>query len=179
MSKLMLAQMGLAAVSSFTSYRAERSRAKMENMYREYSNVMQGLARARASNMSTLNKVRIRDAGIAEEEAIQLQSLVLQGQANARAGAAGTSGNSTALVMRDILASAARAQYNRSERVKTSWLSENYRRLEGDIQSIQSRNTRVIPKPSPFSAMLGLGTNLLNIWDSHQPPGEKMADKLS
>ena len=50
----------------------------------------------------------------------------------------------------------------------------NEQRKSVAIGAVLNQDIQVIPKPSMGSMLLGAGTNMLQIYDSHQPEGNKL-----
>ena len=179
MSNLMFMQMGLAAVQGWSNYQHAKTNARMERAAQAYRNTMAALSAAQSQNVVTINEINTRDAGMQVAEQQQQQTLRDTGSAEVGAAAAGVSGTSVQLVQRDILASAARANKSRVEQMRQQFASFGQERRNIAVHKAYGKDISVIPRPTAASALLGIGTNLVNIWDSHQTPGDTIAGRLS
>lgn len=179
MSGLMFAQMGLSAVQGWGQYQVASIQADMQEKMQEYQNTMSALSAAQSKNTITSNEVSVQDASIRAAEALQQQALKQEGSAEVAAGAAGVTGSSTAAVMRDLKSSAARANKSRTDQLQAQYRAFGQERKNVNLAQIYNKDVSVIPRPSAASALLGIGTSLLNIYDSHQTPGNTLAARLS
>jgi len=175
----MMAQMGLSLVQGWGQYQTASIQARMQQDVQDYKNTMSALSAAQSKNTITSNEISVRDASIRASDALQQQSLKQQGAAAVSAGAAGVSGNTTDLVMRDLVSSAAQANKSRLNELSAQYRAFGQERKNVNLGQIYNKDVSVIPKPSAASALLGIGTNLLSIWDSHQTPGNTIAANLS
>lgn len=174
MSALMFSQMGLSAVQAIGGYAQAQSQASLQRAIQSYRNTMLKLSAARSKNALTVNEARIKDQAAEQDILIQRQSIVDIGRAEVDAAAAGVGGNSVKNVARELRASAGRASFS-AQRQKEQQLSNiREQKTTVAIQAITGQDIQVIPKPSAASALLGLGTNLLGIYDSHQPVGSRL-----
>lgn len=176
---LMYAQMGLSAISTFGSYKVASIQADMQQRMQQYQNTMSALSAAQSRNTITSNEVSVRDASVRVAEQIQQQALTQEGSAAVAAGAAGVAGSSTAAVMRDLKGSAARANKSRTDQLQAQYRAFGQERRNVNLAQVYNKDVSVIPKPSSASMLLGLSTGLLDIWDSHQTPGDTIAARLS
>ena len=179
MSGLMFAQMGLSAIQGWGQYRIASIQAEMQQNLQDYQNTMSALSAAQSHNILTGNEVSVRDAGVRAAEALQQRALKQEGSAQVAAGAAGVTGSTTEVVMRDLRSSAARANKSRTDQLQAQYRAFGQERRNVNLAQIYNKDVSVIPKPSAASALLGIGTSLLNIWDSHQTPGRTIAARLS
>lgn len=176
---LMLGQMGLSLVGSATQFASQSIATKMQSAYQDYRNTMSALNAAQTKNAITLNEIAVRDASISEAADIETQSLRDKGAAEVAAASAGVKGNSVNLVMRELAGSAARANKNRIDNLTAQYTAQNQERRNVEVGQVMGKDVSVIPKVSAATALIGAGTSLLNIWDSHQTPGDSIAGRLS
>lgn len=176
---LMYAQMGLSAISTFGNYKIAGIQAGMQETMRKYQNTMSALSAAQSRNTITSNEIAVRDASVRVAEQIQQQALEQEGASTVAAGAAGVGGGSTAAVMRDLKSSAAKANKSRTEQLQAQYRAFGQERRNVNLAEVYNKDVTVIPKPSAASMLLGLSTGLLDIWDSHQTPGDTIAAQLS
>lgn len=175
---LMYAQMGLSAINSVSGFFVGREQYKMERAMQAYNNTMSALSAAQANNVTTLNEIQANDAATRQEQEIQRELMIAEGQAKVAAGAAGVTGGSVEGVMRGLRSSAARAKYATDVQLEQQLNAFNQERRNTAISKAMNKDISVIPKPSATSALLGVGKNMLAIWDSHQPEGERIGDQF-
>ena len=175
---LMYAQMGVQIGQFAGAFSAARSQTKMQRNYQEFRNRLSELSSAQSLNNVTQNEIAARDASILSGEALQIQALVERGKANVAAGAAGVTGNSVSLVMRDLKQSAVRANKSRLDGLMDQYRAAGSQRRQINVGRVLDQDTSHIPKPSTAAGLLGLGTNLLKVWDNHQTPKNKIAAQI-
>ena len=170
----MYSQMGLSAVQSLGQYASASIQTKLQRSMQEYRNTMSQLSAARAKNAVTINENRAQDAATQAEQMIQRQAIQDQGRQAVDAAAAGVTGNSVEMAARDLRASAGRASYAQERQHQQAMAEMGEQRKSIAIGAIMNQDISVIPKPSAGSMLLGMGTNLLSIYDSHQPEGSRI-----
>lgn len=178
MANLMYGQMGLSAIQSVTDFAISKETAKLDRAVQAYTNTMSALSAANANNTTTLNEVQSLDASLRQGLDIQRAQITATGAAKAAAGAAGVAGGSVDSVMRGLRSSAARAQYARTTQTKMQMRAFGQERRNTAVNQAMNKDITVIPKPSATSAALGLGMNMLEIWDNHQTPSDTIAERL-
>lgn len=173
---LMAAQMGLSLAGSWGQWKTASIQADLQGKIQEYRNTMSKLSAARALNATTVNEVRTRDAGMEADDLIQRTAMKDQARLEVEAAAAGVAGNSVEMAARDLKASAGRASFAQRRQTKQQLAELDESRTSIAIAAITNQDVQVIPKPSVGSLLLGAGTNLLNIYDSHQPEGSRILE---
>lgn len=176
MSYLMASQMGMSLVGGWGQYATASIQANLQTKIQDYRNTMSRLSSARAENAITVNEVRVRDASMQADDLIQRTAMKDQARAEVDAAAAGVSGNSVEMIARDLKASAGRASYAQRRQANQQLAELDEQRTSTAIAGITNQDVQVIPKPSVGSLLLGAGTNLLNIYDSHQPEGSRIIE---
>ena len=171
---LMMAQMGLAGLGAVTDFMAARDQASVERKMQKHRNAMAKMQSARQQNAITINAARMADSVVESESMIQRTSIIDKGKAAVAAAAAGVKGNSVDMTMRDLAGSANRASYAVRRQFNQNMSDLNEQRKSVAIGAVLNQDIQVIPKPSVGSMLLGAGTNLLQIYDSHQPEGSKL-----
>lgn len=174
MSALMLSQMGLSLVGQWGALATSNIQAGLEERIQAYRNTMNRLSAARSENAVTVNQVRTRDAAVQAATMIQRQAITDQAQAEVDAAAAGVTGNSVEMAVRDLKASAGRARYAQERQANQQLAELREQKTSIAISAITNTDVQVIPRPSIGAMLLGAGTNLLNIYDSHQPEGSRL-----
>lgn len=175
----MLSQMGLQVAQGLGAFAQSRITSDLETAYKKYRNVMSALSAAQEQNNVVLNSIAIRDASIAEQEQIEIAAIREQGSAQVSAAAAGVKGNSVDLTMRSLAADAARANKTRLDNLNNQFTALNGEKRNIQVAAVMNKDISVIPRASVATTLLGMGTQLINTWDSHQTPGEKITDRLS
>lgn len=176
MNYLMGAQMGLSLMNSWGEYRVASIRADLQGKIQDYRNAMQRLSAARVENAVTLNQTRVRDSAVAADQLLQRTSIRDQAQAKVQAAAAGVSGSSVEMVVRDLRASAGRASYAQRRQAHQQLAELDEQKTSIAIGAITGQDVQVIPRPSVGSLLLGAGTNLISIYDRHQPDGSRVLE---
>ena len=173
-NNVMLGQMALSLVGSWGQYQSASIQADLQQSIQNYRNSMSQLSAARSMNATVVNEVRATDAYVLNDQAIQKQSMQDQSRLEVEAAAAGVTGKSVELAARDLRASAGRARYAQKRQYKQSMSDIEEQRTSIAIGAITNQDIQVIPKPSIASMLLGAGTNLLSVYDSHQPEGSRL-----
>lgn len=176
MNTLMMAQMGLSLAGGWGEYATASIQADLQGKIQDYRNTMQNLSAARAKDAVTTNEIRTRDASIQADQLIQRTAMKDQGRQEVDAAAAGVAGNSVEMAARDLKASAGRASYAQRRQANQQLAELGEQRKTIAISAITGKDIQVIPKPSIGSMLLGAGTNLLSIYDSHQPEGSRILE---
>lgn len=174
MSYLMNAQMGMSLVSSWGQYATSKIQSDLQSKIQDYRNTMTRLSAARSTNAVTVNQVRVRDAAVEADQIIQKQAMQDQARQEVDAAAAGVAGNSVEMAARDLKASAGRASYAQQRQVTQQQAELREQKTSIAISAITNQDVQVIPTPSVGSMLLGATTNLLSIYDSHQPEGSRL-----
>lgn len=174
MNTLLLSQMGMSLASSWGQYATANIQTDLQSKIQDYRNTMTRLSAARSENAVTVNQVRTRDAAVAANQMIQKQAMQDQARQRVDAAAAGVTGNSVAMVVRDLKASAGRASYALKRQVNQQHAEFREQRTSIALSAITNQDVQVIPRPSVGSMLLGATTNLLSIYDSHQPEGSRL-----
>lgn len=178
MGSLMYAQMGLSAISGVTDFAVAREQAKMDAVIQSYNNTISAISAAQSQNTVTRNEIQAVDASIRQGLDIQKSLLRAEGAARVATGAAGVKGGSVDSVMRGLRSSASQAQFARTEQTRLQMEAFGQERRNIGIAKALNKDVSVLPKPSATTALLGLGTNMLKIWDTHQTPGDTVAARL-
>ena len=176
---IMFAQMGLAITRGAGNFASASIEAKVRKSTQAFRNTMAALSAAQNQNSITVNEIGVLDGADQLREQQQIAALEQEGSAAVASAAAGVSGTTTELVVKDLKASAARANKARLDNIENQFLSFGQERKNVELSRIYSRDRSIIPKPSIASAALGIGTNLLGVYDSHQTPSDTIAARLS
>lgn len=171
---LMMAQMGMSGLSTFASYMDARGEARINKKMQAYRNTIAKLGAARQLNAVTQNEELIKGQAAETDSLIQQQNIVQKGRAAVAAAAAGVAGNSVDVVANDLQASANKVSYAQRRQANQQLAELGETRKTIAINTILGEDIQVIPKPSVGALLLGVGTNMLSIYDSHQPEGSKL-----
>lgn len=174
MNTLMLSQMGLSLASSWGNFQTASIQANLQDRIQAYRNTMSKLSAARSLNAVTVNTARAGDVATVNDVMIQKQAMQDQARQEVDAAAAGVTGNSVEMAARDLRASAGRARFAQKRQHHQQMVEISNQRTSIAIGAITNQDVQVIPRPSVGSMLLGAGTNLLNIYDSHQPEGDRL-----
>lgn len=175
---LMYAQMGLSIAQNFASIGVAREQEKMAQAVQDYNNTMSALAAAQANNITTLNEISAQDESQRMDIEIQKHALEATGEASVAAGAAGVSGGAVDSVMLGIRTAAARAQHSRKTALDNQFIQFGQERVNTAVAAVTNKDVTILPRTSAGTALLGIGSDLLKIWDRHQTPEDKIAARL-
>ena len=175
-SNIMYARMGLAIGQSVGSFFSAGREADLKRKVQDFRNFVTDLQAARAQNTVTLNQARVQDTGTQADLLIQRRAIQQEAQQEVSAAAAGITGNTVELIARDLNASEGRARFSQSQEVfqKQSQLGAQKKSI--GINATLNRDIQVIPKPSFGAALLGLGSQLVSIYDQSQPEGQRILE---
>ena len=176
---LLFSQLGLATANAAGQFATASINAKLQKSVQAYTNTINALGAAQANNATTLNEIAARDATDTQREVNQIQALKQESSADVSSAAAGVGGNTTELITRDLEASAARANKVRLDTLENQYIAYGQERRNTAVAAATNRDVSVIPRPNLGSALLGLTTQAVGIYDSHQTPGDTIAARLS
>lgn len=173
---LMAAQMGLGAIRTLGAFTVSRTEAKMAENMNRYRAAMAGISATRALNAVTTNQQRLGEQ--AAQQNLEVQRMGMQDAASAEvaAAAAGVAGGSVDAVFRDLSAAAESATFTVQRNARRQMQELQRSRTDIRLSQLGASSPNIIPKPSAGSLLLGLGTQALSIWDSHQPEGQRIGD---
>lgn len=174
MPQLMYAQMGLTAVNSIANVGVASEQSKLQTALQNYHNTISALQGAQARNIATREEIAVRGAGVREDLELQRQTIIAEGQARVSSAVAGVSGGSVDRVMQGIRNASARAQYGRERRIKQQFQTFGQERRNIALAQALNKDISVIPKPTAASTLVGISTDLLRVYDAHQPEGEQL-----
>lgn len=176
---LMYAQMGMSALSALGGYSTAKHNASMKRMMQDYNNSMSAFAAAQALNTQTGNEISVRDAAVTARQTIDLQSMQDRANAEVSAAAAGVAGGSVEAAMRGLTRSKLQAQEALRRKMQAHSRANTETRRGIAINKAMNKDISVIPKPSVASALLGLGASMIDVYDQHQPEGQKTTDAMA
>jgi len=176
MTNPMYAQMGIGVVEGVANYVNQRTASNLQRKLQKYRNQMLEVTAAMSRNAVTLNSIQTRDATIRLSFALQQQSSQDLATAEVHAAAAGVQGASVDATMRGLRASALGAQAARKANYRAEVRAAHQENVNINVSAILGRDTQVHSKPSLLSAGLGLGANMMDIYDANQPEGDKLSD---
>lgn len=176
---LMYAQMGLAGINAISGYGTAKHNASMQRMQQDYTNSMNAFAAAQALNTQTANETSLRDAAVTAKLAMQGQSMQDMARAEVSAAAAGVAGGSVDAAMRGLTRSKLQAQMALKRKMQSHSRANAASRRGIALNKAMGKDISVIPKSSVASALLGLGAQMIDIYDSHQPEGQQTTDIMA
>jgi len=175
----MYAQMGLTTLKAGLGHIAAKGQFKLDKMQQDYNNAMQAIATAQQNNALTHQEVNARDASVRAAQSVELQALQDKSSATASAASAGVRGGSVRATMNGLSRSRMQAKFALQERMKSQANANTQNRRNVAMSAVYSKDISVIPRPSAASALLGLSASIIDIYDSHQPEGQKVSDTLA
>jgi len=169
----MYAQMGLGLVQGVTGFVQAGSASRLARDMQRYQNEMRGITAAMNRDVILQNEIATRDAGRALQFDIALRAKRDQGAAAVSAAAAGVSGRNVDKTMRGLRGSALRAHAARKKRTEQEMRQHFQERKNNEISLIMGRDIQVHYRPSALAHMAGIGSNMFNIHQANQPPGDR------
>jgi hypothetical protein len=179
MSMLMFAQMGSKVVSALGQYSAQQHQYRMEKIARQYRERMSAISLSMQNNTLTSNEIEANDALIRARQSIDIAGMKQEAAAEAGAAAAGVAGGSVTSTMRGLMRSRYRAYHAHDQRRAQQNRQNTQARRQTALAAAMNKDITPIIKPSAASALLGLGAGLIDIYDSHQTPGNRTTDALA
>lgn len=167
---LMYAQMGMKALGAFSAFSAASHGAKMDAISRAYQEKMAGISAAMQLNVQTGNEIEARDAAVRASVALETTALEDRADARASAAASGSAGGSVVGTMRGLMRSRLRAKYALSVQKQNQARANTQSRRNIEFSRVMGTDISPIGKPSAASALLGLGANIIDLYESNQPP---------
>lgn len=179
MSKLMYADMGLTVMAGLSQYMVQKEESKLAASMQKYQNAMSALSAGRGLNNITRNSVAIRDNNTFADISIQSAAMQEQAAYAVEAAAAGVMGNSVAVGLRQRKGDAARAQTSRKRQYDSERLNIEDQRKQVKLSAIYNKDISPISKPSLGGTLLGIGANLIQTWDAHNPEDRRVSNRLA
>lgn len=175
----MYTQMGMQIVGGLVSHAQAKEQARMQAVIQKYRNTMAAISAAQNINVSVVNEVANRDAAV--RAGIQLDEQAMKDQAASEVGAAtaGVSGSSVSLTMRQLERSAVAANEARLHQLKAQNRASNQERRNIRVQEAFQKDIQVIPKPSIGATLLGIGTGVIDVYNSNMPKGSRISDAMA
>lgn len=175
---IMYAQMGMSVVSAINTWQNTNYKMKMDALMRDHQNTMSAISKAMSLNAQTDNEIGMRDAVVNASQALQVQSMADKAEGAAGAAASGVTGGSVSAAMLGLERSKLKANSALKARVKAQSKADLQARRNIAVSAAFNKDITASVRPSTASVLLGLGTSLLDIYDTHQPDGQKLTDKI-
>lgn len=169
MSSLMLLEMGINAASAYANWQTQKAQFKIQQIQDKYQKTMTALSAARAHNQVTRNKVAMEEQMQIAEGVDQVAQMQDEEAARVAAATAGVEGNSVNTTLGDYARGAAQRRLARTREARYASNALNDQRREIEIAKVTSTPINILSKPSSASALLGLGTSLLDTYKAHMP----------
>lgn len=176
---IMYAQMGMSVIGAFASHSAQKHDYKMQKMTRRYMETMSAIAAASQLNTQTLNEIEMRDAGVRAGVSIEAASRRDKGALEVAAASAGIEGGSVVNSMRGLERSRLLARAARQDALEGQARQNTQQRRNIAMSRAMNKDVSPLVAPSAADALLGLGAAVIDIYDSHQPQGSRVADTLA
>lgn len=176
----MLGDMGTQALGAFASFSAQQTQIDMQASALKHRQVLADISSRLQRNAVTINESATQDAAARLGQSIQVASLQNKAQAQVSAAAAGVAGGSADATLRGLQRSELQAQYALKENLTSAMLSHDETRRGITLNSVLGQNTAtgLIPS-SPSMALLGLGAQIIDTYNSNQPAGQTTSDRIA
>ena len=168
---LRLIMTGMQALSSISSYGADKDQSKAQRVWQQYSNTMTDLSDAMMQNAITQNEVMALEASTDLGMDIQTDSLEAEGMAEVAAAAAGVKGRTVRQAKLDISRSASIAEGRRTRSLANQFLSFDQQRRTSRMTAAMKKNYSYIPKPRLSSYIMDAGVKALPLFMDKQATG--------
>lgn len=165
------AKMGNQAISAVSNHFLAKTQAKMQEDARDHRNVMSAISAALQQNNKTYDEIATIDQATQLKQQIAVASMQDKGNAEVNAAAAGVAGNSVDQTMRGLERSALQANFARIKNTRSQMQAHGQDRTNITLSKIYGKDVTVFQKPSVAMSLLGLGTQLLDTYNSNQPKG--------
>ncbi len=163
-------QMGLQAATGITNFITESRDRKYKQQIQDYNNKMVRIADALNQNAITTNQNIAVEASVAKQFAIARQAMVTKGEVEVAAAATDTVGRSVNQTLYQVQRSADEADSNRARELEQQLAAFGQQRLNSSMQAVQQLDNSFIPKASPVTAMLDIGTKMYSTYDKFTNP---------
>lgn len=171
----MAASAGLSLLGAASQSQSEKTAAKAQKLWRDYSNTMLALGEANNQNTITTNQLMVAEASAEEALQIKKGGLLTQAKVEVMAGAAGVKGRSVNQVMLDVTRNAAQAEYRRKAELANANLNFDAQRRSSAMNTKLQTDNSYIPKPNTVANYLNAGVSTFNtglntygtLWDSN------------
>ena len=167
----MLGKMGTQIVGAFAQHQVADVQSKMEKSAQAYGNTMRLLSSAQKENNVSQQEANLSDASKRLSASIQRESLKSRSAAEVNAAAAGVSGGSVKAIMTGLRRSNIQAQFARTRNLASNLQHTAAQRRNIQLAAVLGEDVRIIPTPSPATALLGLTATLIDTYDANQPEG--------
>ena len=165
------AKMGNQVIGAVSNHFLAKTQAKMQQDAQEHRNVMSSISAALQQNSVTHAEISTIDQATQLKQQIAVASIQDKGNAEVNAAAAGVAGNSVDQTMRGLERSALQANYARIRNTRSQMQAHGQDRTNITLSKIYGKDITVFQKPSVAMSLLGLGTTLLDTYNSNQPKG--------
>lgn len=179
MANLMYAEMGMSAIKGIASFAVAGEEAKLARATQKYQRTMAAISAAQNNNALNLNEVATRDQGVFARLSIQTAGMQERAAFDVEAAASGVLGKSIDVGRRALEADKLRADTSLDRQLKGQFRAYGQQRKQVKMDEIFATDVSVIPKPDIGSALMGMGANMLDIWERHNPTDRRISTRLS
>ena len=137
---------------------------------------MRKISTAQNLNAQTLQGAQLEDKSKRLEMTLQQSSIKDMGVSEVSAAAAGVAGGSVNTALLGLRRSALNAQNSRMRNLDSQLFAVDKQKQNIRLAGILGEDISVIQRPSAASALLGLGSTLIDTYDKNQPDGSRAVD---
>ena len=167
------------AVGAISEFSLRKTQYDMDVSAKKHNETMRNLQHALGQDTQTDKRVQVHEASVRAAAAIGIASAADKASAEVAAAASGTAGSTVEGTARGLEQSFLRAHAARKSQERSELRSIRKTAMNTELAHIFGRDLTTIQRPSATSALLGLGTSLVQQWDNNQPEGDKIADTLA
>ncbi len=165
----MYLDMGMSVIDSVGSYLTGAEQAKLAAATRRYQEKMQALSAAVSYNGITRNEAATVEQNVFADVSVQAAGLQERAEYDVEAAAAGIVGNSVNVGRVQLQGDEARAQTSRKRKFTQQMMSYGDQRKDVSLQRIFSQDITPIQRSNIGNAVFGVASNLIDVWDAHNP----------
>ena len=148
----------------------------MQQAAQEYGDTMRQLSAAQQTNTLTVQDAQLQDKTARLQGTLQQASIRDMAASEVNAAAAGVAGGSVTQALLGLKRSAMGAQHARMRNLDSEMFAVDQSKKNIRLATIMGEDISVIQRPSTASALLGLGSTLLDKYAKNQVDGERAID---
>lgn len=167
-NSLMMMDMGLTAINGIAGLMMSAQQQKMLKMQRDFENSMAALSAAQSNNQITRNEEAVKNQLAFAEAADQTTTIQDTEAARVSAAAAGVSGNSVRMNLQGFARGKAQKDMAKELEARQALSGLNDQKRQVAVNLAYGKRIDIMPS-TIATDLLGLGTRLLDTYQSHQP----------
>ena len=179
MANLMYAEMAMKGISTLGGIAVSREQARMQRIARKHQRVMSALSASFSRNAITENEITLRDNSVFARLSIQSAGMQERAEFDVEAAAAGAVGASVDAGRTQLIADEQRARTSMERQAVQSRRQFGAQRSQVAVQQIMQQDISPIPRANIGAQLLGLGGDLMTIWNAHNPVDRQITTRMA